>query len=294
MRREKVALGECILPGGIVHADIYSLINAGRAGPEQPKRFYKFALIDPVDLPFATFCYHYRTWDQLRELGLLDSYYAESEVNNMSIIEPDSTGPGANVNEEHEITCKDDGDRISVHGRVIEVSVQQPKDVNTCRSSSVESSIDSDTRSSHPDSISSGTYIPRGAPSEISTGSPQSLRRRGRLGTYRLSMPPSIRFDAPQPTSRPLPLPQKNDLTSSTAYRPHPAYPIEEWTVRTPSPAKSSRGSITTPPLESRRALGISGAGLMGVISSTWKRSVSNTQPTRKAEVEEESRSVSY
>lgn len=99
-----------------IHTDPCSLVNAGRAGPEQPKRFYKFALIDPVHQPFATFCYHYRTWGQLRELGLLDDYYAESEVNDMSIIEPgtgsasghssaDGAEPGINVSEEQGDNC---------------------------------------------------------------------------------------------------------------------------------------------------------------------------------------------
>ncbi|KAF3031986.1 hypothetical protein E8E11_000743 [Didymella keratinophila] len=282
-----------------------SLVNAGRAGPEQPKRFYKFALIDPVDQPFATFQYHYRTWDQLRELGLLDKYYTESEVNDLSIIEPsdgsvtggdstDAADSSRNIHNESADTHELDGDGISIPDWGTEKSAHKPKDIDRHRSASIESSIDSNTKTSHRDSISSGTYIPRGAPSEGSTGSPQSLRRRGQVDTYRLSMPPSIRLDAPEPTTRPLPLPQKSDFTWSTAYRPHPAYPVEEWTVRTPSPVRSFRAGITTPPPESRRGLGISGAGLMGVICSTWKRSFSNTQPITKMEVDEGARSVSY
>jgi hypothetical protein len=284
-------------------ADIGSLVNAGRAGPEQPKRFYKFALIDPVDEPFAKVRYHYRSWDQLRELGLLDKYYAESEVNDMSIIEPnsgspngdgstDSARPGSNISNEQGNVLNGDGDGISVHDWVGEASTQQLQDVNTCTSASAEGSIDSDTKTLHRESVSSGTYIPRGAPSEVLTGSPQSLRRRCRLDTYRLSMPHSIKFDAPEPATRPFPLPQKSDLDSPTVYRPHPAYPVEEWTVRTPSPVRSFRDGIATPPLE-RRELGISEARVMSVISSFWKRSVSKTQTTRKAEMDEEVRSVS-
>jgi hypothetical protein len=304
---ELAGLGECI-PQGVGRDCINhrSLVNAGRAGPEQPKRFYKFALIDPVDQPFATFRYHYRTWDQLRELGLLDhGYYAESEGNDLSVIEPgdsspirddgrDGVEPDNTIHHAPEDTFESDGDGISVHDWVTQPGVLKPEDANKRTSTSFERGIDSDTKSSHRDSISSGTYVPRGAPSEVLTGSPQSLRRRGRLETYRLSMPPSIKFDAPQTNSRPLPLPQKNDFTSSTAYRPHPAYPVEEWTVRTPSPIRSSRDDITTPPPESRRGLGISGAGLMSGLLSTWKRSVSSAQATRKAEAGEGARSVSY
>ncbi|KAH7070618.1 hypothetical protein BKA63DRAFT_568989 [Paraphoma chrysanthemicola] len=70
------------------------LVNAGCASAELPKRFYKFALIDAVDQPFATFRYLYRTWDQLRHLGLLhgDDQYGDGEENDLSVIEPDVEG----------------------------------------------------------------------------------------------------------------------------------------------------------------------------------------------------------
>lgn len=223
----------------------------------------------------------------------------------MSIIEPEGSSthgdgstnnaaPSANTDEEQGGHCDVDDDGISVQDWVPDRSQQKYEDASKFELASAESIVSSDTETSRRDSISSGTYIPRGAPSGFSTGSPQSFRRRGRVNTYRLSMPPSIKFDALEPASRPLPVPQKSDLTSPTAYRPHPAYPVEEWTVQTPSPVKSFRDSKITLPLESRRGLGISGAGLMGVISSTWKRGVSSAQLARKVEVEEGARSVSY
>lgn len=146
--------------------------------------------------------------------------------------------------------------------------------------------------------IAYDAYIPRGAPGlDNFTAERQPLYRRPRLDTYRLSMPPSIKFNAPEPSSRPLPLPRKNEqLSSSLAYRPHPAYPVEEWTIRTPSPVRSARESITTPPLENRKTLGITGGGLLGVISSTWKRSVSGVKTPPKSEGNQppRDRSLSY
>lgn len=240
-QREMVASGRYAL-GELAQnsVDCSSLVNAGRAGPEQPKRFYRFALIDPVDQPFATFCYHYRTWDQLRELGLLADYYAESEVSDIPIIEPDDGGsgsegggkdhakPGSNAVAEQEDTVKVHGGDISGHDRASEVATQRLGGGKACSPASLGSSDDSESKLSRRDSISSGTYVPRGAPSGVSTGSPQSLRCRDRLDTYRMSMPPSIKLDAPEAASRPLHLPQKHGLESSTAYRPHPAHPIAE------------------------------------------------------------------
>jgi hypothetical protein len=290
----------------VEYTDASSLVKAGRAGPEQPKRFYKFALIDPVDQPFATFCYYYRTWKQLRDLGLLDNeYYTRSEDNNISVIEPskgstsgdtskDGTGTDTLIYEKPGDFLQVDGDGISIH----DWRVEAPKDTTAVTSKRIPRTVSSapsiDDSLPRRDSIASGTYVPCGAPSlEISTGSPQSPRHRASLDIYRLSMPPSIKLDAPKLASRPPPFPQKHDFLSPTAYRPHPAYPIKEWTVRTPSPVRSMRGGITTPPLEGRKVLGITGSGLMGMIWSTWKRSVGGTQAERKSVADEGLWSVS-
>ncbi|KAF2837765.1 hypothetical protein M501DRAFT_1058677 [Patellaria atrata CBS 101060] len=47
-----------------------SLINAGPAPRQHPKRFYKFSLIYSLDAPLATIRFYYRTWDQLSALGV--------------------------------------------------------------------------------------------------------------------------------------------------------------------------------------------------------------------------------
>lgn len=222
----------------------------------------------------------------------------------MSVIEPsegsasgdtskEGTGTDTVVHKKPDDFFQVDGDSIWIH----DSSVKASKDMTTVTSKQisrpVSSALSIDEPSPHRESIASGTYFPHGAPSsEIPTGSPHSLCRHAPLNTYRLSMPPSIELDAPQPASQSLPLPQKHDFLFSTAYRPHPAYPIEEWTVRTPSPIRSIRDGITTPPLKGRRFLGITGAGLMGMISSTWKRRVGGAQAERKSEVDGGPRSV--
>jgi hypothetical protein len=125
-------------------------------------------------------------------------------------------------------------------------------------------------------------YVPRGAPGPKADLPLQYLdedaqQRDSFVRTptpfYRLSIPPSIRLGPPEPASRPLPtIPIKNNFEASTSYHPHPAYPVDDWTVRTPSPVKSVREGISTPPPGKRREQVRSTSALMSVIASAWKR----------------------
>ncbi|KAJ9624994.1 hypothetical protein H2203_004945 [Taxawa tesnikishii (nom. ined.)] len=45
-------------------------VNFGQAKRKEPQRFYRYALMDPIDEPYATFRYHLRTQDQLDALNL--------------------------------------------------------------------------------------------------------------------------------------------------------------------------------------------------------------------------------
>ncbi|KAF2139585.1 uncharacterized protein K452DRAFT_232259, partial [Aplosporella prunicola CBS 121167] len=47
------------------------LTSAGAAKGDHPRRFYRYALLDPTDKPFATFRYYHRTLDQLKVLGAI-------------------------------------------------------------------------------------------------------------------------------------------------------------------------------------------------------------------------------
>jgi hypothetical protein len=126
------------------------------------------------------------------------------------------------------------------------------------------------------------TYIPRGAPAATKNTSDEQAGAQARQrhsGTrtppsfYRLSVPPSVKLEPPHQTCRRLPsVPQKAESSSSTSYRPHPAYPVEEWRKRTPSPVRSTRhGITTTPPLERRRGQGSRASSFMSAMSATWK-----------------------
>lgn len=240
-------------PPGVRHCtDETSLVNAGRAGPEQPKRFYKFALIDPTDQPFATFRYYYRTWEQINQLDLLKDGVGEpGDDTDMSVIEP-YEGPDM-------VPQEPEGSEGVIEG--------EPGDVF---GPSDEGTTDFQPRA----------YVPSGAPGSRTSGRysiEQALAECHSGGVtlpqfYRLSIPPSCRLYPPAPSSRPLPsLPRKNDTSPrETSYRPHPAYPVDEWAIRTPSPVKSIRDGISTPPLGKRR--GFTPTSLMNAIATTWKR----------------------
>ncbi|CAF9916262.1 hypothetical protein IMSHALPRED_003023 [Imshaugia aleurites] len=52
---------------------------------KHPQRYYKYALLDPLDTPFATFRYYYRSWDQLEALGIISP--DPSEISSITSIE---------------------------------------------------------------------------------------------------------------------------------------------------------------------------------------------------------------
>ncbi|KAL8763150.1 MAG: hypothetical protein Q9194_007413 [Teloschistes cf. exilis] len=46
------------------------IFNAGALFDDHPQRYYTYSLLDPLDKPFATFRWYYRTWAQLESLGI--------------------------------------------------------------------------------------------------------------------------------------------------------------------------------------------------------------------------------
>ncbi|KAG9190807.1 hypothetical protein G6011_08895 [Alternaria panax] len=264
-----------------------SLVNAGRAGPEHPKRFYKFALIDPIDQPFATFRYYYRSWDQLRGLGLLDRNLSSAgEENNLPVIEPqedniekaeEGTRACSTISRESEDVfqdCKEDSNgraAFAADTRAQTKSPCSPLRFTLARARKPLTQWASLRRLS--DTERTCAYVPRGAPS-LETETPvEHVGAQAPSQFYRLSIPPSIKLEPPGLALRPLPtLPIKSDFETSTSYCPHPAYPVDDWTVRTPSPVKSVRDGISTPPPARRREQGRSTFALMSAITSAWRR----------------------
>lgn len=195
-----------------------SLVNAGRADPEQPKRFYKFALVDPTDQPFASFRYYYRTWDQLRQLDVYEEYAEGSETSaEMSVTEPQNA------------------DKTGSYS-----TSDSPAEVNEVGRLGYQANLNVDEQS------------------------PVSRPPRP------LSVPPSVRLSPPKGALCELPMILEKKHMADTGYHPHPAYAVDDWEVRTPSPVKSIRDGIATPPPGKRR--GFSASALMDAIASTWKR----------------------
>jgi hypothetical protein len=228
----------------------YRLVPAGRAGPELPKRFYEFALIDPVDRPFAEFRFYYRSWEQLDEMGVLymDNIGQMGEENALPVIEPNESDFG--------------GDE-----QIIEEEVRC-----TTSATKLQNSISATTHDGSPNyPISIGTSLGNRTPDRHSTCNNISGAVRN---SYRLSFPPSITFNPTNPDPRALPsIPRKNSSPLSTAYHPHPAYPVEEWALRTPNPVQSIRDGLMTPPLR--------GKGFLGTLRD-WRKNLSGASAKEK------------
>jgi hypothetical protein len=227
------------------------------------------------------FKYFYRTWEQLRALGLLEEDVGEIE--NLSVIEPDdgsrqekSKGNRRSANEDEDVfhESKDGAADSDVHG-------SRPRSQRASTGPRPQSLVE--TRKPSRSELSQAnvsedaqTYVPRGAPgAELSSSDDeddwQPRQRASQL--LRLSVPPSIKLVPSESSSRYLPtIPEKTASSSSMARRPHPAYPVEQWRVRTPSPVRSVREGISTPPLERQREGGGSSLLLISALSSTWRR----------------------
>ncbi|KAA6408016.1 MAG: hypothetical protein FRX48_08367 [Lasallia pustulata] len=52
--------------GGIIN-----FANAGLVPHKHPRRYYSYSLLDPLDQPFATFRWYYRTWEELGSIGVI-------------------------------------------------------------------------------------------------------------------------------------------------------------------------------------------------------------------------------
>jgi hypothetical protein len=300
-----------------------SLLNAGRAGPDVPKRFYKFALIDPVHQPLATFRYYYRTWSQLRDLGLMDRVLTGAgEDNDLSVIEPldgsvragiraDRSRSSTSIESEDVFVDCNDGITECQGHRTTPARTRTPVETRKPSTKDPRGEFEALTKASKNRSTSlrqvsetsaqPRAYVPSGAPkTNASDEQPEETQQGNSFGTtsaqfYRLLVPPSIRLDPPGPTSRPLPtIPQKNNSSSSISYQPHPAYPdpVDEWTMRTPSPMKSVQEGMSTPLLGEYREQGrsasasASASALMNVIASAWRRRGGSQTPEGTASID--------
>jgi SAM domain (Sterile alpha motif) len=67
MESGKPPLQRSCLPSAYSH----SLVNGGLLAPNDPKRHYKYQLLDPVDKPYATIKFYYRPLASLRAMGIL-------------------------------------------------------------------------------------------------------------------------------------------------------------------------------------------------------------------------------
>ena len=160
---------------------------------------------------------------------------------------------------EENIIPSDDGTEMSI------IEPHNAEEEEPCKKTGTRTGSDLMNRSTN-------TYDPEGdegSDSQSDLDGTQEAWGRNILN-HRLSVPPSCKLEPSVRPERPLPsTPHKSDPLD-TGYHPHPVYAVDEWEVRTPSPVKSIREGISTPPLIKRR--GLTPAALMSAITSSWKR----------------------
>lgn len=243
-----------------------SLVNAGHAGSDQPKRFYKLALVDPVDKPFAKFRYYYRTWTQLRLMGLSeDDIVEDGEPNELSVIEPCGTdGSQSEEADSRDLAQQDFRDSMpSSHGGADDTP-SRFMDTHAPTSPAKRHTLSR----THPDEQGQAT-------SGINFG-------RG-ISSHRLSVPPAFRFDPPEhPEQGPRTVPQKRDTMADTSYQPHPVYPINDWETKTPSPIQSLRDTISTPTMGNGGAIkrALTPTGWLNAVAGAWRRRATSSDPS--------------
>lgn len=191
------------------------LVNAGRAKKENPKRFHRFSLIDPIDQPFATFKYYYCTQKKLEELGILGRQNGYDSATLSGLL---GTATHCSISleqkrENFDAIGEDDAPQ-SEHEGDNGYSVPSPV---------------LETHLSHCDSP-----YERGI-----TKTPKYF--------YRLSIPPSLKLVPLAPSSQPV-CPRKLTPNASMASLVELPSPEATWLQRTPSPVKSVRTELQSPP----------------------------------------------
>ncbi|OCL04130.1 hypothetical protein AOQ84DRAFT_367785 [Glonium stellatum] len=227
------------------HGRGIELVNAGRAKKENPKRFYKLSLIDPIDQPFVIFKYYYCTQEKLEELGILGRQNDND----------DSTLSGlSSTTTECSTSQKQNREEIDDIG---EANNSQPKHEDN----------------GTPTPATHGHSVPFPA-LDTHLGNCKSPYERNITETpkhfYRLSIPPSLKL-VPSAASSRLVSPEKLTPNASMVSLVNLPSSEVEWLQRTPSPVKSARTEPQSPLLGNRKRTS-SIVALKNVVASALRR----------------------
>lgn len=170
--------------------------HAGYLHPVAPKRYYHFGLIDPADKPYATFKFHYRSWQEINSLNI---QLGQVDGDDASLFS--SCGSA----DTHILDSPSKGATQPVH--------QSP--MRSGRSSAATEYFDamSDTRSIVGESIPPRAPTPLGPRSVRSAPTPEAYRPFGSLG------PPAL-YSHYQPTHRSFVNPEASVFVPRTQHQP--------------------------------------------------------------------------
>ncbi|KAF2092054.1 hypothetical protein K490DRAFT_53209 [Saccharata proteae CBS 121410] len=242
---------------GMIDGQGVRLANMGLMKEEHPKRFYKFALLDPVDEPHAVFKFYYRTlgispilvYQQLIELGLVESepFYDESD-SEISI--PDAASNYMSDSDSFVSSPENSpAESSSVEEDADEDDADETQSQSTLDGYYTAESAASDNDSDDSDDTAIAAPSAASEPSPASRASSASpgLMNRTNAMFKRLSFPPSTRLQPSREGTR---------SASPKKLRPLPPVPTEDeeqsrhmqWLRRSPSPIKrSSKKDLDAP-----------------------------------------------
>ncbi|KAI9766769.1 MAG: hypothetical protein M1835_007135 [Candelina submexicana] len=209
-----------------VLTSLIRLLPAGNIESGHPQRYYKYALIDPIDQPFATFRYHFRTWEQLDALGIGTPRASLSSNRSSSSNSSPSPSPSPSASTTH--LPQNNPSAPDLHSNPALHPTNPPQDHSSTTTTSSQTSL----------------ATPAPLPTLHETISQTSL-----------TLPPPPPAEPPTPTPSPLPilpgsfpLPSPSPIPSLQSLNPRRSLSPFDWLRRTSTPTSRTSSPFKRDP----------------------------------------------
>ncbi|KAI4133195.1 MAG: hypothetical protein LQ347_002261 [Umbilicaria vellea] len=256
----------------IADSEHHSFVNAGMVTYKHPRRYYKYALHDPLDHPFATFRWYYRTWGTTAPSSPSISHRSANspqpeELESMGVVSPETSTATASIR-----TAEKNGPRASNESERHSTESSEALTFYTAVSNalSLNTGAGPDTDSNDgPAGSAAIAQAPTEKPSLPAPPSPEPTTR----ARFHPSTSLTDRSPTPMPSSThssrkraPTPMPGPSDHPHSSRFT--------EWLRRTPSPGKRGVENPGAETASAGKPRGNSMGTLRGVVAAAVKRKV--------------------